>query len=194
MRRKSTTVVGGHRIIGGHRPWRDADFMPALSARLARRASTSDGLDVANLPAPDIRVGRNLGQWSESSYAIEDAAPIPPIPESPIARVELLQQARDAATEFLGQPSEAGHAAGQLSEPTVRLKRTRPSDYLIDKLRNSQLHSVKPLSVSVGWPLELVRESVFYDINLSLPPSLAPHNAREPSLGITEGAPTILWF
>jgi hypothetical protein len=31
-------------------------------------------------------------------------------------------------------------------------------------------------------PLELVRESVFYDINLSLPPSLAPHNGREPSV------------
>jgi hypothetical protein len=30
-------------------------------------------------------------------------------------------------------------------------------------------------------PLELVSESVFYDINLSLPPSLAPHNGREPS-------------
>jgi hypothetical protein len=85
MRRSSNAVVGGHRIIGGYRPWRDSDFLPALSARLSRRASTwtgaqpaGDSLDVANVPAPNIRVGRNLGQWSESSYAVEDAAPIPP--------------------------------------------------------------------------------------------------------------------
>ena len=139
MRRKSTTVVGGHRIIGGHRPWRDSDFLPALSARLSnrdflpalstrlsRRASTwtgaqpaGDSLDVANVPAPNIRVGRNLGQRSESSCAIEDAAPIPPIPLSSIAGVELLKQARDAAAESLGQLSEVGHAVWQRSEPTV---------------------------------------------------------------------------
>ena len=47
-------------------------------------------------------------------------------------------------------------------------------------------------------PLKRVRESVFYDINLSLPPSLAPHNGREPSVEAIDPVAVpkwnVMWF